>query len=667
LADDYSQAKLHFKWEYMINDSNFLIGEIPKMHPKSTEYREFWREQKRRCIEGYTVGGKYMPPELYFYVNFGTIELYDPKLGRKKKGRPMLRDIEWEFFRNFQEASNSGKGLLWIAGRRGGKSYSGGILPAHRYTFFPDQEMVVSAELSKYSNDIMRKVVMHLDGLKGTPFYHQRIRDSYDKELRSGFKVRTERGWEVKGYNSRIYNITFKDDHTAANGKSAGVFIFEEIGMFSNLDMAYNSAEPCWKEGSHWFGTPVLFGTGGDMERGSIAAQKMFYDPDTYNLLKFEDDTGNPMCMFTPGWKCLNDYKRVFRPGEHEEADGITLLTDQEKAQARVAEIRESKKKSVNKDAYYQEIQYYPNNPGEAFLQSSGNRFPVALLQEQLDYVLRNTEAKNKAQRGSMIQGRDGVVKFIRSSTAEEAPFPFNPDRIEGCVTIYEHPEENPPYGLYIGSNDPYREDESKTSDSLGSTFIYKRFRKFGETHDWLVAEWTGRPETTEQYDEQLRLLCKYFNARLMFENEVPGTKLHFQRKNCDYLLCDQPTDIIRSISPTSEVSRTKGCHATRPIKLQSERWLSDWLREMRDPETGRRNLHYIYSANLLKELINYNPERGNFDRVSSMFMMMIHMKSVERILVEQEEEGQQDNPFAVLDRHYGWGNPDEVAEELEF
>ena len=110
------------------NRKNFLIDKLPIMHPKSREYIDFWREHKRRCIEGFwgidrgeidldiknldiedtknTGNWRWMPPNLYFYVNFGII-LHQPedapKTAPKKKIRPLLRDFEWEFFYNYME------------------------------------------------------------------------------------------------------------------------------------------------------------------------------------------------------------------------------------------------------------------------------------------------------------------------------------------------------------------------------------------------------------------------------------------------------------------------------------------------------------------------------------------------------------------------------------
>ena len=78
------------------NRKNFLLPEVPKLHPESAAYSKFWRIQKKRCIEGlwsiddknkkvalenniegellsYSGGWRFMPGNLYFYVNFGTI------------------------------------------------------------------------------------------------------------------------------------------------------------------------------------------------------------------------------------------------------------------------------------------------------------------------------------------------------------------------------------------------------------------------------------------------------------------------------------------------------------------------------------------------------------------------------------------------------------------
>jgi len=80
----------------IVNNENFLLKEIPNYHPIAQKFDRlgFWKEEKRKCIEGFWSGGKWMPPELYYYCNFHTI-IFEEGANRTI-GRPWLRDIDWE-------------------------------------------------------------------------------------------------------------------------------------------------------------------------------------------------------------------------------------------------------------------------------------------------------------------------------------------------------------------------------------------------------------------------------------------------------------------------------------------------------------------------------------------------------------------------------------------
>lgn len=78
----------------MINNDNFKIKEFPKFHPIIDKYarQEWWREQKRRIFEGYWVGGKWIPGELYYYINFHKIIVEDGIY--RNLSLPWYRDLE---------------------------------------------------------------------------------------------------------------------------------------------------------------------------------------------------------------------------------------------------------------------------------------------------------------------------------------------------------------------------------------------------------------------------------------------------------------------------------------------------------------------------------------------------------------------------------------------
>lgn len=82
-----------------INNSNFILSEIPHFHAISQRYDRiaFWKKEKEKCINGVWVSGKWCPGPLYFYINFFTIRFETEGGGLSRQlGRPFFRDLEWE-------------------------------------------------------------------------------------------------------------------------------------------------------------------------------------------------------------------------------------------------------------------------------------------------------------------------------------------------------------------------------------------------------------------------------------------------------------------------------------------------------------------------------------------------------------------------------------------
>ena len=89
----------------MINNNNFKLSEVPQFHPVLEHYERlsFWKEAKRKCIEGYWQQGKWMPGPLYYYINFHNIQFEDESSVSQAFGLPFLRDIDWELFLLYEE------------------------------------------------------------------------------------------------------------------------------------------------------------------------------------------------------------------------------------------------------------------------------------------------------------------------------------------------------------------------------------------------------------------------------------------------------------------------------------------------------------------------------------------------------------------------------------
>ncbi len=682
----------------IINKAAFLLKEIPQFHPASEEYLLFWREEKKRCIEGYWVGGVWMPGNLYFYVNFWTILLNKTAHSKTKTpGKPFLRDLEWEFFYNWCEArgfsgfeddkeftcdrefigkenyvpaaeymrrthkknlgrplwENEAKNFMMMGSRGFGKSYSvAGGVAGHEFVFDgmksydpeliknpPSTEIVVGAGDAKYSGDILKKTQFGLDNLPGgieignkffpSPFAKQYGGSWYSgKEVIAEYKKKLGGTWKVMGSKSKIKHRTFKDNAFAANGTRPAVMVMEEIGMFSNLKASHEASVECMKNGAYKFGSCMYLGTGGDMEGGgTVDARDMFYNPDVYDMISFDDeweDKGK-ISYFVPAYRGLNQFK---------DDNGNTK---EEPAREYLDKFRDKLKEGKNsRSALDAELQNRPLVPSEVFLTRTGNLFPVADLLTRLSELEVSNKERNHDYIGELyIDASEKKVQWKPNAKLKPIynfPIRGNED-LSGCVIIYEMPyvdkDGDIPYGMYLAGTDPYDHDESTTS-SLGSTFIINKLT------NRIVAEYTARPETANQYYENVRRLLKFYNAKCLYENERKGLFQYLEHKHETYLLADQP-EIIKDVIQHSKVQRQKGMHMSKPLKLYGEELIKMWLLEPYENE-GLLNLHKIRSVALLKELIAYN-DTGNFDRVMAFMMIVYHLEEVKKIKVEKEKK----------------------------
>lgn len=280
--------------------------------------------------------------------------------------------------------------------------------------------------------------------------------------------------------------------------------------------------------------------------------------------------------------------------------------------------------------------------PSEACLEFNGNIFPKKELQEQLAKIRTNKNLSNHKQIGDLLWVDGGKLSWSIKPTGDITHYPLKKDDDPtGSIVIWEHPVIDAPFGLYIIGVDPYDHDQSGTN-SLGSCLVYKRFQSFESYYDVIVAEYTGRPSSAEEFYENVRKLCIYYNGRIMYENQNKGLFSYFTAKHCDYLLADQP-DIINDVVGDSKVQRKKGCHMNKQIKLWGEGLIKDWLNEEQAP--GKKNLHNILSEPLLEELIGYN-DKVNADRVMALMQVMIYREQLYNVTVKENKE---ENKHRVL------------------
>ena len=384
----------------------------------------------------------------------------------------------------------------------------------------------------------------------------------------------------------------------------------------------------------------------------------MFYNPEKYWLRAYdniydEGAEGNSCGLFIndtwykPGKIILQkdkidlgvyqDLMPLFTKATKDETITIDMVDDDGNSNRPVVNYyldleRERIKKSDSKSTWEKYITQSPKTPKEAFLRTSGNLFPTVELSRWLGELETDKRARNLSMIGDLYWEGSTVKWKPNPNLNPITRFPIkNGDNSEGCVVIYEHPFRNEqgeiPYGLYIGGTDPYDHDKSGTT-SLGSTFIYKTFQKFDKTYQIVVAKYTARPALANIYNDTLIKLLTYYNAKTLYENNLKGLKIYFEQKKTLHLLKEQPR-ILKDIVKDSQVLRGYGCNMNEAIKRQIEIYIRDWLLTKKadtgEGEVERYNYHSIYSIPLLQELIAYDSKQGNFDRVISFGLCILH------------------------------------------
>lgn len=620
----------------------------------TTDYNKYWEQETDRCLNGYTApDGEGITGYNYFYLNYSPImrlkeEEYTDREGNIRKRRqrilefPSFWDYDYYYFCAIEQAELEGKHMAVLKCRQRGYSFKGGSMLVRNYMLIPGSKNFAIASEQKFliGDGLLTKAWQIMDFLdKHTAWAKQRL-VSTRMERTSGYKITDEFGKQTEqGYLSSITGITLKNDPERVRGTRAKLVLWEEGGKFPSLLDAWRIEQPSVEtDDGKAFGLMIAFGTGGTEGASFEGLKELFYKPKSYNVLSFPNiwDEGreNTECaFFVPAYSNLesfdDDGNQVYmdKDGNSYKEKAIQNLIDQRN------KVKDGGASQQSIDRFISER---PIRPAEAVLELGKNIFPRKLLMDQLTRIRTNKKLQSMKHIVDLEWDGNGQVKATEKPSGDITNYPLKKgDKPHGSVVIWEYPVKDPPLGLYIGGCDPYDHDDSFTN-SLGSTFIFKRVRAGEAWTDVIVAEYSGRPDTAEEYYENVRKLLTFYNARLLFENERKGIYPYFTNKHCDYLLADQPDKIISEVFKDSKVQRRKGCHMTKQIRAYGEGLILEWLLD--EFEEGHPNVERVYSEPLIEELIENDGVR-NVDRVIALCMVMIYREELYQVKVSSAKE----------------------------
>ena len=620
----------------------------------TTDYNSYWDQETERCLNGYTApDGDSITGYHYFYLNYSPIMKlkevsYTDRYGNTRTRRerildfPRFWDYDCYYYDAIEQAEDDGKHMAVLKSRQRGYSFKGASMLVRNYELIPGSKNFAVASEQKFliGDGLLTKAWQIMDFIdKHTAWAKQRL-VSTRMERVAGYKITDEFGKQTEqGYMSSITGITLKNDPERIRGTRGKLVLWEEGGKFPGLLDAWRIEQPSVEtDDGVAFGLMIAFGTGGTEGSSFTGLKELFYKPEAYNVLAFpniwDDNAEQTKCgFFVPSWSNLESF----------DENGNYIYMDQDgnslKEKA-IENLIEQRNKIRDGGASQQSIDRFiserPIKPREAVLELGKNIFPRTLLLDQLTRLRTNTKLRNMKHIVDLNWDGNGQITATEKKTGDITEYPLKKgDKPHGSIVIWEYPIKDPPFGLYIGGCDPYDHDDSFTN-SLGSVFIFKRVKAGEAWTDVIVAEYSGRPDTAEEYYENVRKLLVFYNARLLFENERKGIYPYFTNKHCDYLLADQPDKIISEVFKDSKVQRRKGCHMTKAIRAYGEGLILEWLLEEYEP--GHPNVERIYSEPLIEELIE-NDGVKNVDRVIALCMVMIYREELYQVKVSKSQE----------------------------
>lgn len=629
----------------------------------SSEGEDFWLSEADKRLNGVKIGGAQITGDHYNYLNYTRIKRVpndvntESKRQRKIIDFPSFYDGDYDYFWNlaisefgctpeFMKALrlinepkflDGGRNMEVLKARRKGYTWKNSSVASNRYDLTPNALILLMAYEKKFlwgRNGIMDMCRFHLDFYNSKTAWtklrekldqRDNIRASYveyDPEL----KVNVE-----SGFLSQITGVSFHDDPDAARGVDFDLGFVEEAGRFPNWNDAFHAIVPAQEAGKYKTGFLVAFGTGGDMESGTMDLAEHFYEAEVmgYNAYEnhWDEHVTKPCGYFHP------DY--IGKEGFVDDQGNSQV----EEAKAHEDVLRKALLKAGKRADHDKHVTEHAQKPSEALLQLGYNPYPATLLKFHLDKVLKDDLYKKTCNPIEIVHegGKTWFKPVLDGSVEPFNDYPIKEFR-EGCPMMFEPPDDKVPDYGYVAGYDPVNQDKSEHSKSIAAFSIYKPNIGTGTGRALVLTYW-GRPGT-DKFNETVIALCEIYRTWVGHENLSPVVYDYFGKRKKLHLLADKPDYFLKKVLSKTNSARTKGCHMNGEIRNAAVQYDIDYMMDIRDHDKEGNpiyNYQTITDIGLLKEYIAYDGIR-NTDRVDSVLHIRIQSQNEEEVLAQMNQ-----------------------------
>lgn len=570
----------------------------------------------------------------YWYINiYGNVDIIPCRLSRKKarvsKNKDpyitAIKEVKYKGKDEYYGFSVDGDHLFLLEdGTVTHNSFCATSIAEHRFIFYPATEIIMSASEALFVDKLWQKLDIGLNNLPDD--LRPTLLQDTSKAKESGMEV-FENGKKKKvGFRSMISKVIYDNNEGATRGTRPAIHIFEEIGSwtgFAKLIDCYKATKPSWYRGMYMTCFPLLIGTGGQMKNGgSKDAERMFWNPEAYDLMSFE----YPDQKWYGGKKCGKFFSCYEKFEGFYEKSGIS-----DKIAAKIFHDQKREKNKSDLAMYLQDTMEFPFTPYEAFRVEGTGIFDRKLIEDRYNIVNQDPELKNIVQRGRL--------EFI-SKTNLKLGVKWIKDK-NGNLEILEHPEwevddkvDSKIPHLYVSGCDSYdavgETSVGPDSRSKGSIFIFKRFWKPEKTGKIFVAKCTIRERNASAFYWETVKLNMYYNCKMLYEHTNKGIANHYIiNELSEYLYARPKLEEINVIRKT-QVTNRFGLVMPYEIKVHCIQSYADYI------DNYYENLYFLSQ---MEDALQFQFGSSTHDETMACSLAVVADRDMYNVAIEERKK----------------------------
>lgn len=201
--------------------------------PRSKRWDQFWKEEYRRCRDGYTVNGYTLTGDNYFFLNFYQLPVVDLNKASGEgtnEGFPIFLASQYVFFHYLQMCRILHKNAALMKARSIGFSEINAALAAKLYTVVKKSRTMITCYNDKFLTGTFNKVQHALTFINTNAdgFFKPRLINKA-LEIKSGYQTKIDGQFTDAGWQSSIVGVNGSKPSNI-RGDRVDLLIYDESG-----------------------------------------------------------------------------------------------------------------------------------------------------------------------------------------------------------------------------------------------------------------------------------------------------------------------------------------------------------------------------------------------------------------------------------------------------